>query len=349
MGNFTQEPGKDQVITFYKQIVGITSSDTSLIVHVDVVEFRVPNVQALRTIANDKDAVSTSMQEFVNVKTIKPSTKQDVGIGKVSPNENTVKDFLEWDYIFTSKNDSILTFDLKLQDFNTLFHKNLRMGDGAIRESSDSAATPKPSSVTESIFIREFDPVLMPENTAEALKNFRDSSMILKNRAEQGTTIQKIQRYHQNLSAFYASNTSDVVMTIRGNPELFRKFNIGHVLKHTEITDKTVYRKDLEDRIIRSNPGGLSKDKSGAFKLTSLSEKTYATAPVFAKINIRGPNVDFLSNGGGGGKDDYSVTLFEDVFYTISKVVHIFNRSVFTQEITMGNFNIYTDIPKVKK
>lgn len=347
MGNFTKEPGKDNIITFYKHIIGLTSSDTNLIVHVDVVEFRIPNVQALQTISNDKTSVSTNMEEFITTTTIKDATDTQAGVGKVSP--KIVKDLLEWDYIFTSKNDSILSFDLKIQDFNALFQGNLRVGDGAIRESIDNASAPKPASATEAIFLREYDPVLMPENTAEALKNFRDSSMLLKNRAEQGVTIQKIQKYHQNLTAFYATNTSDVVMTIRGNPEIFKKFNIGEVLKHTEITDKTAYRKDLEDRIIRANPGKFSKDQSGSFSLTALSEKSYTATPVFAKLNIRGPNVDFLSNGAGGSKEDYSTTLFEDNFYTVVKVAHIFNRSVFTQEINLCNFNIYTPIPKVKK
>ena len=347
MGNFTKEPGKDNIITFYKHIIGLTSSDTHLIVHVDVVEFRIPNVQALQSIANDKTSVSTNMEEFITTTPVKKPTDKEDGVGKIKP--KIIKDLLEWDYIFTSKNDSILSFDLKIQDFNALIQGNLRIGDGAIRESIDSASAPKPASATEAIFIREYDPVLMPENTAEALKNFRDSSMLLKNRAEQGVTIQKVQKYHQNLTAFYATNTSDVVMTIRGNPEIFQKFNVGEVLKHTEITDKTAYREDLEKRIIKANPDKITKDQNGSFRLTSLSEKSYAATPVFARLNIRGPNVDFLSNGAGGSEGDYSTTLFEDNFYMITKVTHIFNRSVFTQEINLKNFNIYTPIPKVKK
>lgn len=318
-----------------------------MIVHVDVVEFRIPNVQALQSIANDKTSVSTNMEEFITTTPVKKPTDKEDGVGKIKP--KIIKDLLEWDYIFTSKNDSILSFDLKIQDFNALIQGNLRIGDGAIRESIDTASAPKPASATEAIFIREYDPVLMPENTAEALKNFRDSSMLLKNRAEQGVTIQKVQKYHQNLTAFYATNTSDVVMTIRGNPEIFQKFNVGEVLKHTEITDKTAYREDLEKRIIKANPDKITKDQNGSFRLTSLSEKSYAATPVFARLNIRGPNVDFLSNGAGGSEGDYSTTLFEDNFYMITKVTHIFNRSVFTQEINLKNFNIYTPIPKVKK
>lgn len=334
MANTTKKPGADDVITFYKHIVGITSSDDSMVIHVDVVEFKVPNIQALNAIANDKAAVSTNQEQYMN--------RQEIGSGqdKISP-----KDFLEWDYIFTSKNDSILNFDIKMQDFNALFQSNLRGGDGALREGADNAKAPKPSNETELLFMREYDPVLMPENTAAALKNFKDNSMLLKNRAEQGLTIGKIQKYHQNLSAFYASNVLDVMMTIRGNPELLRKFNFGTVLEHAEITDKTEYRKNLEERILKTEGNRGNIEKSGSsFTLTSLSEKSYTTSPVFAKVNIRGPNVDFSTGAMIDG--DYSATLFEDNYYVIFKVSHIFNRSVFTQEVELRNFNIYSPTKK---
>jgi hypothetical protein len=289
MGNFTKSPGTDGYITFYKQLVGITSDDKTVVVHVDVVEFKVPNVSAQKAIdSKASSTLNSSDSEFYVTVDETDSTGAKTGLQKKVP-----KDFLEWDYIYTGKNDSILDMEIKIQDFQFLLASNLRAGDFAIRGAADSAKAPDSEGQADNedlLYARDFDPLILPMDPDSALKNFRNRSSFLKPTAEGQDAIKKMQQYTKNLSMFYAASPITVTMTIKGNPIIMHKFNMASILGHVSststsstatasqsktYTDKKAYRKALEQDILKLN-SSLSKSGSTITSNLTMTDQTYA-------------------------------------------------------------------------
>lgn len=344
MGNFKTDAQADGFVTFYKYIVGITSDDSVMSVHINVIEFKVPNVAA--SAAAPKKVTSTESQ-FYKTET------SSAGVVRRIP-----KNYIEWDYIFTGKNTAITNFDMKIEDFQFLLASVTRIGDSAISGVSDSSSAgtkpvdPNEPKNDELLFLRQFDPVILPMNTKEALDNFSRLKDFKGNSEENKQHIKEAQQYTKNLSMFYAGNPITVQLTIKGNPLIMSKFNMGNFLPHaggTAIADpnantKEAYRKQLEARILGLKaPGASGNDFSGGngsyTSNSMLDSQSYASSPVFAKINIKGPNVDFKTNAEIPG--DFTTDVLSDNFYVVFKVSNNIQGHNFTQELELYAHNIF--------
>lgn len=353
LGNFqTNTNNTDGFVTFYKYIVGLTSDDKMMMVHVDVVEFKVPNIFAQEQ-PKIKNTSVVSQQENEFYTTIEDPPKS--GIIKRVPNN-----FIEYDYIFTGKNKDILNFDMKIQDFQFLLASNIRIGDSAIRDVADSnGATPTPSASANNdlLYTRQYDPILMPLDTVAALKNFSNYTSTTMTDKEADANRKQSQQYTKNLSMFYAGSPITVALTIKGNPLIMHKFNMGKLLMHPDspggssaggsmlstATDdsREKYRKNLEDEILRTNGGKLAKSGDSFVTQSNLDTKSYAISPVFVKLNIKGPNVDFRTNEPTTDTSNFATSVLSDNYYVIFKVTNIIQGSNFTQELELYSHNIF--------
>lgn len=351
LGNFqTNTNNTEGVVTFYKYIVGITSDDFMTMVHVDVVEFKVPNVFA-QTEAKTKESkaatVSALENEFFH------TIQLENGLQKREP-----RNFLEYDYIHTGKNKDILHFDMKIQDFQYLLSSNIRIGDDVIRGATgdgNTNATPQTTAKqSELLYTRQYDPIIMPLDTEAAMKNFANVTLHLKAPQEAADIKADIQRYTKNLSMFYGGSVVQTAMTIKGNPLIMHKFNMGKLLQHPTSgspggsgpsatpagsSDRVAYRKNLENEILRSNPD-LSKTASGFVLTRALDERSYATSPVYVKVNVLGPNVNFKTGEQLEGSP-YATSVLSDNFYVIMHLTNIITNGVFTQELELHSYNIF--------
>lgn len=348
MGNFKTDGTTDGYITFYKYITGITSSNEVLMIHLDVVEFKVPNIVAA---AKNPSQVSASDSEFYDVQTL-PN-------GSV---KRTPKNFIEWDYIFTGTNTSIIGFDMKIQDFQFLLASNLKVGAGAISDTSMEVSagesTVDKTKNTELLFARKYDPLMLPLDTKAALDNYSQYHVDMKKTEEGKKLVKEGQDYAKNLSLFYASSPITVQLTIKGNPLIMHKFNMGTFLNHEKpsfngVNDKAAYRQQLENEILGMKPAEsdktnfVSKSPGSYIMRGGLDSKSYAVSPVFAKINIKGPNVDFRTNE-ASASGDYATSVLSDNFYKIFKVTNIIQGHLFTQELELYSHNIFGS-SKIKK
>lgn len=348
LGNFKSASKTDESVTFYKYIVGLTSDDTTMTVHVDVVEFKVPNL--LLKQGKNANAVSKNDDEFFTNVPANPKTG--------TPAKSVPKNFIEYDYIFTGRNKDILNLDLKIQDFQFLLSSNLRTGAAALIAKNDAGDGSSPVDTAsekpvEVINVRRFDPVVLPQDTTAALKNFSDYANFKKSRAESQEIIKVGQEQTKNLSLFYAMSPTTVALTIRGNPLIMHKFNMGQLGFHSTSSssagsktpssvegnaNKQKYRDNLEKEILKTNPA--LKTSGSTFELTKgLSETTYATSPVFAKINIKGPSVDFRTNAEIPG--EYTSSVLSDNFYVVFKVTNLIQAGNFTQELELYSHSMF--------
>ncbi len=353
LGNFqTDTVSTDGFVTFYKYIVGLTSDDTCMMVHVDVVEFKVPNLFAQEQ-PKSKATSIVSQQEDEFYKT---ETDPVTGIIRREP-----RNFLEYDYIFTGRNKDILNFDMKIQDFQFLLASNIRIGDGAVRGTTDGSvpnADPTEKN-NDLLYTRKYDPILMPLDSKAALENFSKYTLMSKTKDQANDITKQSQQYTKNLSMFYAGSPITVALTIKGNPLIMHKFNMGKLLQHPgspspggsaqsgsaaggAVGDSRVaYRKNLEEQILHANPDSFEKRGDSFVLKNNLDSKSYAISPVFVKVNIKGPNVDFRTNEPASDTNDYATSVLSDNFYVVFKLTNIIQGSAFTQELELYSHNIF--------
>ncbi len=341
LGNYKSSLDADGAIVFFKYIVGITTSDDVMYVHVDVVEFKVPNL-VFNDDSKKSSTVSALEAEWYIV---------DEATGTRRP-----RDLLEYEFIFTGKNKDILNFDMKIQDFQFLLASNLRLGDGALRQVSDNADSPPPSGATNSdentlLYTREYDPLIMPIQTDAALNNLKQYRS--RSKAESDELGAKFQQYQRNLSMFYAGSPIVTSVTIRGNPTIMHKFNMGTILQHPPTTgvggaaSKTTYRQNLESMLVKSSKGSLVREgDSFVLKNSPLSSRSYAVSPVFARINIKGPNVDFRTGQQLNG--DFTTSVLSDNYYVIFKLTNNIQGHNFTQDLELYSHNVF-GLTKINK
>jgi hypothetical protein len=331
LGNFQQRDSiKEGSIKFYKHLVGITSDEETLTVHIDVYEFEVPNV-----FLHQKSTPTTVSEKEARWYKLVPD-------GTTGTEKRVPQNFIEYDYIFTGANKDILEFEMKVQDFQFLLASNLRMGDGALRVAADKTQSDDVKRAIEDLlYTRPKDPLLMPLDTDAVKMNFKKISDEMASGAKQLEQQQEAQRYTANLTKFYAGSPITVAMRIKGNPEILHKFNIDTLLDHRPAGDADgvlKYRADLDARIARL---GFEGKGNGKFKMqeSALSEASYIASPVFVRVKVMGPNVDFKTNTELDG--DYATSVLTDCYYTVFKVSNEFTGHNFTQTLELYSHNIF--------
>ncbi len=341
LGNYKSSLNAEGEVVFFKYLIGLTTDDDTLCVHVDVIEFKVPHLIFDETTVKS----STVSQLESDWYTVDPQT------GKRTP-----KDLIEYDFIFTGKNKDILNFDMKIQDFQFLLASNLRIGDGAMREVSDNADQPPKlnagaNDVNSLLYSREYDPLFMPMQTQAALDNLKQYKT--RDKAEADKAGAKYQQYLRNLSMFYAGSPIVTTITIKGNPLIMHKFNMGTILEHPKtsggstLSSSNDYRTNLEAMLLKSSNGVFSRDGDAfVLKRSPLSSRSYATSPVFAKINVKGPNVDFRTGLEIDG--DYATSVLSDNYYVIFKVTNSIQGHAFTQDLELYSHNMF-GLTKINK
>ena len=334
--------GKNGFVTFYKHFVGISSSDDLIVVHVDVVKFIVPNI-----VLDDKQNVGQNADEFYRMVD-----------GKRLP-----RNFAEFDYIYTGKNSDILNFDMKLQDLQFLLASNLKLGAGAMAGvTAHGQVDEKEGNVdrkSELVNARAYDPLIMPRQSKKELENFSHFASLTTR--QPGADLNKAsQDATRNLSMFYAMSPITTVLTIRGNPLIMAKFNQSAFLPHmTAFTNssqqqgisqvntkvKSDYRKQFEKDIIKSTTSTtgeatIERSQGGLKVVNTLGDANYASSPVFVKINIMGPNVDFRTSDLVRG-EDFSKAILNDNYYVVMKLTNKIEGSNFTQDLELYSHNVF--------
>lgn len=320
-------------VSFHKFLVSVTSDEDSFCVHVDVVEFVVPNAIASST-STAIGANESSLYEIKN--------------GLRIP-----KNSFELDYLFTGKNKDVLSFDMKLQNLAFLLNASTRVGEGELYGVTETGQVnivdANGNAAKDLIKARAYDPIMIPMNSDAERKNFsqyaaRQSDQVKKD------LIGDYQRYTRNLSAFYANSPNTVNVTIKGNPLIMQKFNIGEVFQHSDgnpqaTAKNKTYRDDLNTRILNTNPT-MKQTSTGEFTL--LSGPSYVSSPVFVKMNVKGQNVDFRTNEPLPDKN-FSADVIFDQYYVVQRVKTVIEGGVFTQEMLMYTHSVFGDVSNPEK
>lgn len=325
-------------VVFYKHMVGITSDDDSVVVHVDVVQFEVPNVTPQTGVNNSTDAFYTVLEDGSRVP----------------------KDYMEFDYIFTGKNKDIMHFDMKMQNLTWFLASNLNVGATSINgdnQQTDGVRDVSTEKHSEQVKSRPYDALLLPRNTADELKNFANYTSLTSVRKDK-EAITSSQDYTRNLSQYYAMSPITCQLTIRGNPLIMAKFNQNSFLEHMTATpattntstpsNKAQYRANLEAKILSDNTHPdeagntiqeIQRDGEVFRVVNTLGTANYAKSPVFVKVNIKGPRVDPLT--GKQIDSTYAEDVLTNNFYTVFRVTNKIEGNSFTQDLELYSHSIF--------
>lgn len=340
LANFTKSQDKDGNIKFYKHFITVTSDNQSFTVHVDVAEFVVPNTSLAET--NSKATTSERDQALFKI-------LQEPGRAP----KKVPKNFIELDYIFSGKNIDVLSLDLKIENLNFLLMQNTKLGQGEIftaandgQDQSNGEGTGEDKRVVYGM--RPMDPMLMPRRTLGESTNHKNIAANVQDTG--GRTAQAVdQQYVQNISAFYNAGPITAKLELRGNPDIMVSVSPQLIPQHVSavtigdggqasVTNDSVkqkYRESMERNLLRIAPN--QPIPSGPD--TMLSGPSYLTSPVFVKVNVYGPNVDFLSQPIAGG--DFTRQLFYDNYYYLSKIVSKVDGTKFTQELELQSYSVF--------
>lgn len=349
--NSEKVAGNDKFIRFYKHVVSISSDEETVVVHVDVVPFDVPNL-APPSKADSKAVSNNESAFYVNVSGPNGTTKR------------VPKNYFEMQYIYTGKNVDILNFDMKIQDLQFMLASNVRVSKGELiaqtlegqGDQTTSAAGAKPEKRPEVLSARAYDPMLLPMLTEAQGKAFSNFARFNSTQDEREAVASQ-QQYARNLSAFYAISPVQVAMTIKGNPDIMAKFNMGPVAPHivtstvvdgagvlssTNPEARAKYRLQFEEQVLNKNKDVIQRGTSpGTFTVNRpLGDASYATSPVFVRVVVKGPNVDFVSNELLADEDFAKEVMFDN-YYVVFKVVNIIQQGVFTQELELWSHNVF--------
>lgn len=347
LGNFTRSKDRDGNIRFYKHLVNVTSDNSSFTVHIDVVEYLVPNVVLNEKAAAGSTSSATELDQMLYTEIREPGKQP----------KKVPKNFLEFEYIFSGKNVDVLGLDLKIENLNWLLMQNTKLGQGEIfsaandgQKQTDGEQAGSDTRVVGGM--RPMDPALMPQRTAGEASNH--SNMAANVQSKEGRSAAEVdQQYTQNLAAFYNAGPITAKLELRGNPFLMASVTPTSLPKHVSaititsadggtstVNDsvKKQYRDQFEQNILRLKPN--QPIPSGAVSPDMLPGPSYLASPVFVKVNVYGPNVDFMTNELISGQD-FSKKLFYDNYYYLSKITSKIEGSSFTQELELQSYSVY--------
>lgn len=342
LANFASTESTPKSVKFYKQLVMLTSDAESFTVHVDVLEFEVPNVylaesgQASQLTENDEKIFE---KRIVNGKEVK-----------------VPKNLIEFDYIFSGKNLDVLELDLAISNLAFMLSNKVEVGSANLNSNVSAESQSNGKGVTEDQHIaqafRQKDPVLIPRLTNGQKNNFSDiASNVV---ALDNSSPQEInQQYTQNLSNWYFQSPIQAKLVMRGNPYFLDKCNVQYVPPHirsrtlldasgevskADTSVKQNYRKALETYL---DGNGMNRQNDGSFQVTNrLAGPNLATSPMFAKVNIYGPNVNFISSEPIAGQD-FAQKLFDTGYFTVMEVISKIEGTKFTQELKLFSNGLF--------
>lgn len=290
-----------------KTVISITSDDTSYIVHFDVYPHFLPK-------AVDDGKVTAGS-----------------AVKNVAGSASSVKNLITYDYIYSGKNSHILdlkiefgpessiALDTDLELGRARFNSNANAGQNSSNVNKESVGAAKTKSFSPQI--RPGDPIFIPMPTKDEMNNNSSqyNEQLGNDKAKNAFKVK--QEYNQTYATLHFLSSINLDMTIRGNPNIIRKFadrpTRGGFQPHDAIVSEQTLnafvskgQQDADSNFIKSVENGIISSKKKyiqsyvqprieAYTKTSkgtdslLNNIDVTVSPIFVKLNLLAPNVDW--------------------------------------------------------
>ena len=346
----SEQKAKAGEMKAFKTITSITCDESTYLIHFDVYPYHVPNV--------DKKANEVT-----------PGNKNIVG------EKSLVRNLIYYDYIFSGMNSHIK--DLKIQyDPTSAVALDTDVNIGTSRQADISAQGQKTVKVTQQTTakteakevsypqIRAGDPIFIPIVSKDQFNSntaFRSSEMYSTQEAVKN--FKKKQEYSKNYSSLHFLSSISVDMTVRGNPNIIRKFadrdERGGAAPHDTIISvqalnaletqgqdsaKNNFTNSIKNRLTSAKQKYINEyvvpkisqfDKKAETNEDGLMNKVdISTLPVFIKLNIRAPKTDWTGDF-SDAKNMYTDEFFYNGPYMLLVLKTTFSNGDFEHNMSL--------------
>lgn len=348
----------DRKVQVHKTVISVTSDNTSYIIHFDIYPYV---AQSLKDTSTTKEVIT-------------PQTKN-------TSNSSEIKNLIYYDYLFTGRNSHIIDLKVEFSPHSAVaLEKDIDLDSSRLQDTigagqkNKDVAKYSSGSTTKSVdfnpLIKPGEPIFIPTKTKDQQIAFGAQHTEEYSELQQKKKTRAKQEHTSTLAALHFMGSLSTQVTIRGNPNLFRKYADrkyrGGIAPHTldlanDISkiidgapDKTdeIYTSIVKQKFSTAKQRYISEYVSpridafisGSEDDPLMSGADIAVGPVYVKLNIRAPSVDFTG--------DYNVedflnnnSLFTNKFfyngaYMMMNIQHIFENGGFTQVMTLFPYDI---------
>lgn len=336
-----------------KIVTSITSDQTTYIVHFDVYPHFMPKEQK-------------------NESTVKPGATTKMVVGSASQ----IKNLITYDYIYSGKNSHIL--DLKIQYGpesamalnSTLeigaprFSKIAGEGHNANKVKSESTGAAK--TVDVMALMRPGDPVFVPIPTKEEMNSNTSQRTEYLGNEKAAEALKAKQEYHQTYAMLHFISSIEMDMTIRGNPDIIRKFADRSARGGFQPHYQIISAQQLNDFVGKSQetadvnfvkyvagavqtskqsyiknfvqPRIAAVDKSSTPSGTLMNNIDVTVSPLFVKLNLLAPDINWP--GEFKGKDMFTNKFFYNGPFMTLFIKTSFSGGEFKHNLSLIPYNV---------
>jgi len=348
--------GKAQV---HKTLLSVTSDKRTYVLHYDILPFSAPKAKLV-------DSGGGSIDRRFR-------TVDDVEAGQQNSPDKMVKNLIEYDYIFTGNNNHILDLKVVFVPESVVgLDRDIDLGQQRFARTAVAGTSVKDMEKNQEGFVKKTkdfatlvkpgDPLFMPGKTSDESTGAAGIQNEEMKQEDAQKAIHRKQDHTSTLAFFHFVSTQSLQVTIRGNPNLLRKYadvnTRGGIAQHpssligTDILDNLVKNKLDVEQVFRSSISNTLKNAKDQYfdeHVQPIIDKTtgsideggglkggdVAIGPLFVKLNIKAPNVD--ANGNSLNPNElYTDKFFYSGAYMVLQIVHEFNESGgFTQTMML--------------
>lgn len=343
---------KGEAIAF-KTVTNLTSDNNTFIIHYDIYPYAIPKV----------DEKTKKVAEQGNIK------RSSVGVA------SDIKNLLTYNYIFTGRNshirnlkieytpESVFALDTNMDIGRARFAKNAERGaqrQGNMQQSGDGA----PKAIEFQQEVRPNDPIFFSIQSTDQQDN--NAKQKVEDAAQSAESWKAKQEYRQTFAMLHFLSTINLSMSIRGNPELIRKFADrdvrGGIAPHPKIVNTETLNRfaSQAQNTARDNYNGTLRSSLESAKALYESQYTQpriaralssapvtelnqgpdiSTYPLFVKINIMAPNVDYTGQHRNGEPFFTDRFFFDGVYYTLM-IKTLFEGGEFSHDLELIPFDV---------
>lgn len=348
----------------FKTSMNVTCDDETFIVHIDIYPYSLPRITAA-----DKEL---DTQHNFQGHQIKPTVATN------NVDEDQLRNLISYDYVYTGQNSHIKTLNVKYEPTSVIaLDTNAMIGRNAFAYKSAELASQKTNlSIGENDKkttsfnpeIRASDPIFPPLISIDQRNNAGNSFHEAVPPDQAISALRKKQEYRQTYSQLHFLSSLQVDMTIRGNPNLIRKYADraerqgiaphGISVRASDYAGSTNSVEDTYRKLNSEMAGARTQYKSTFYNVRLKdAEKTLANStdpllngtdvtvhPVLVKLNIKAPNVDSTGNY----VDQTTGPMFTDQFffngyYCVLAMHTSFNDGEFTHDLTLMPWSVVDD------
>ncbi|MEM2159677.1 MAG: hypothetical protein QXN55_01830 [Candidatus Nitrosotenuis sp.] len=323
----------------FKTVSSVTSDDDTILVHCDIVEFNLPDVQKFQEKRKKLQHIEDNMPKA----------------------NETPSNYYVYDYIFSGKNSDIIHMDIKLNDYMFALQDHSKVGEIASWEvlkngQKDQANEQKIANKTALAYARKRQPMIPVPRSKEEQINFATAAT--KGIPGVEKRMRDLQEFHAALCMIHALSMVNAKVRIRGNPEILGMTVLPTAPAHTKLRENLAdYAKlqDFNDPTVQTSVQAtktqhrkwvdemakkiISNIDSANDKGKNKGDNSTIGEPLFVKINIFQPS-DYLYSL--SDKTAFSEKFFYDGWYWVTSIDNYFGADgQFTQELNLRSYDIY--------